>query len=265
MYRWNPEDYLHHSGEQEKWARELIPKMGLKGNERLLDIGCGDGRITVEIARFLTNGTVLGIDSSPEMIEFARNSFMDEFRNLAFHCVDVREMDFTREFDVVFSNAALHWVKEHGPVLRKIKQALRPGGKAMLQMAGEGNASSVVETVNDIIGREPWVPFFEGFAFPYSFYGADTYRALAREAGLDARRVELIPKEMTQEGRAGLSGWLRTTWLPYLQRLPAGMRDGFIEEVVSGYEARYPLHDGLFHIGMVRLEVEAFRKEGKTQ
>lgn len=265
MYRWNPEDYLHHSEEQEKWARELIPKIGLRGDERLLDIGCGDGKVTAEIARFLANGTVLGIDSSPEMIEFAKNGFMDRFQNLAFHCVDVREMDFTREFDVVFSNAALHWVKEHGPVLKKIRQALRPGGKAVLQMAGEGNAASVVETVGDVIGREPWLPFFEGFVFPYGFYGADAYRKLVREAGLVARRVEVFPKEMIRKGRAGLSGWIRTTWLPYIQRLPDEMRDRFIEDVVSGYEERHPMRDGLFRVDMVRLEVEALRDTRETR
>jgi trans-aconitate methyltransferase len=265
MYRWNPGDYLRHSGEQEKWARELIPKVGLKGDERLLDIGCGDGKVTAELARFLSRGSALGIDSSPDMIEFAKNSFMDAFENLAFHCIDVREMNFAREFDVVFSNAALHWVKEHGPVLARIRQALRPGGKVVLQMAGEGNASSVLEVVNDVIGREPWRPFFEEFVFPYAFYGAEAYGTLVREAGLVAKRIEMFPKEMVQEGKEGLSGWFRTTWLPYIQRVPAEMRDRLVEEVVTGYETRYPSGDGLFRVGMVRLEVEAFREAGQDQ
>jgi trans-aconitate methyltransferase len=265
MYRWNPEDYLHHSGEQEKWARELIPKIGLRGDERVLDIGCGDGKITAEIARFLNDGTVLGIDSSPEMIEFAKNAFMNGFKNLAFHCIDVREMLFAREFDVVFSNAALHWVKEHGPVLRRINQALRPGGRAVLQMAGEGNASAVVETMSTVTGKEPWLPFFEGFVFPYAFYGPDAYRGMVSEAGLVPRRIELIPREMTQKGRDGLAGWIRTTWLPYIQRLPMEMRDRFVEDVVSSHELRHPSREGFFHIGMMRLEVEAVREARKAR
>lgn len=265
MYRWNPEDYLCHSGAQEKWARELIPKMGLRGDERLLDIGCGDGRVTAEIARFLTEGTVLGIDSSPEMIEFAKNTFMDGFKNLAFHCIDVRDMRFTREFDVVFSNAALHWVKEHGPMLKRIRQALRPSGRLVLQMAGEGNAAVVVEAMSEVMVREAWLPFFEGFVFPYAFYGAEEYRGLISDAGLSAKRVEIVPKEMTQKGRDGLSGWIRTTWLPYIERVPAEMRERFIEEVVSEYEARSPSIDGFFHISMVRLEVEAIREARKTE
>jgi trans-aconitate methyltransferase len=265
MYRWNPEDYLHHSGEQEKWARELIPKISLKGDERVLDIGCGDGRVTAEIARFLSDGTVLGIDSSPEMIEFAKDTFMDAFKNLAFYCIDAREMPFAREFDVVFSNAALHWVREHGPMLKRIKQALRPGGRAVLQMAGEGNAAAVVETVDAVIGREPWTPFFEGFDFPYAFYGPDAYRSLVSEAGLVCKRIEIIPKDMTQKGRDGLSGWIRTTWLPYIQRLPMDARDRFIEDVVSGYELHHPSRDGLFHVAMARLEVEAVLETKKAQ
>ncbi len=264
-YCWNPEDYLHHSGEQEKWARELIPKIGLRGDERVLDIGCGDGKVTAEIARFLTDGTVLGIDSSPDMIEFAKNTFMDASKNLAFHCIDAQEMHFAREFDVVFSNAALHWVKEHGPVLKRIKQALRPGGRAVLQMAGEGNAAAVVETVGAVIGREPWLSLFEGFVFPYAFHGPDAYRSLVSEAGLVPRRIEIIPKDMTQKGRDGLSGWIRTTWLPYIQRVPMDLRDRFIEDIVSGYELHHPSRDGLFHIAMARLEVEAVLETKKAR
>jgi trans-aconitate 2-methyltransferase len=261
MFRWNPEDYLHHSGEQEKWARELIPKIGLKGDERVLDVGCGDGKVTAEIARFCIDGTVLGIDSSPEMIEFARNAFMDAFRNLAFHCTDVREMHFTREFDIVFSNAALHWVKDHEPVLKRIKQALRPGGRAVLQMAGEGNAATVLETVNTVINKERWLPYFEDFAFPYAFHGATEYAGLVAEAGLALKRIEMIPKDMTQNGTEGLAGWIRTTWLPYVQRVPIEMQDRFIEDVVSRYEQCHPAQDGLFHIAMTRLEVEAVREQ----
>ena len=263
-YRWNPEDYSLHSKEQERWARELMAKLGLKGDERVLDLGCGDGKVTAEIARFLSDGSVLGIDSSPEMIEFAKSSFMDASKNLAFLCVDVREMGFTREFDLVFSNAALHWVKDHGPVLVRIKKALRPGGRVVLQMAGEGNAATVVQTVSEVIGREPWSPFFEGFTFPYGFYGPDQYRAMVEEAGLVVKRLELIPKQMAHKGREGLSGWVRTTWLPYIERVPMEQRDRFIEDIVSAYGSSYPPREGVFCLDMMRLELEAFREARKA-
>ena len=260
MYCWNPADYAQYSESQKKWARELMAKLNLGGDERILDIGCGEGSVTAEIARLLRGGSVVGIDSSPQMIDFAKKNFMERSGNLAFHCIDVRDMTFNQEFDLVFSNAALHWVPDHLPVLRKIRRSLRPSGKVLFQMAGKENAVTVTETVQKIIQAEQWQPFFQGFSSPYSFYGDEEYRVLMKRAGFAPGRVELIPKAMSHKGREGLSGWIRTTWLPYTQRLPEEMRDRFVEEVVALYEREHPADDkGCFHLMMMRLEVEAAR------
>ncbi len=258
MYQWDPEEYARHSSEQEKWARELITKLDLKGDERVLDIGCGDGKITAGIARSLTGGSVVGIDNSADMIAHAKTTFMDTSANLAFVCMDAREMTFEREFDVVFSNAALHWVHEHLAVLQGAARALRPSGKVLFQMAGEGNAAAVVEVVNGIIRKDRWRPFFEGFSFPYAFYGDKEYRDLIEAAGLLPVRVELIPKVMAHKEREGLAGWIGTTWLPYIQRAPEEMREQFIAEIAAAYEAAHADDEhGPFAVGMMRLEVEA--------
>ena len=263
MYCWNPGDYARHSESQKEWARELMGKLNLRGDERVLDIGCGDGSVTAEIARLLVGGSVVGIDSSPQMIDFARKNFMDRFSNLAFHCSDVREMTFDREFDLAFSNAALHWVPDHLPVLRRIRRSLGPSGKVLFQMAGKGNAATVMEAAHKVLEAAPWHTFFQGFSFPYSFYGDEEYRGLVKTAGFAPGRVELVPKVMSHRGRAGLSGWIRTTWLPYTQRLPEEMRDRFVEEVVTLYERAHPAdEEGCFHVMMVRLEVEAVNTGG---
>ena len=261
MYRWNPEEYSRHSTEQAKWARELIAKLNLQGTERVLDIGCGDGKVTAELASSLPQGSVLGIDSSPEMIAFAKDAFMDKFVNLAFQCVDVRHISFTREFDIVFSNATLHWVADHASVLTKIRQSLRPSGMMLLQMAGKGNASDVVEAVNEMIRQKQWRAHFHDFSFPYTLYSDDKYKKLVRAAGLAVKRIELFPKTMVHKGRESFSGWIRTTWHPYLQRLPANLHERFVRELVDAYERRYPPdEEGLFRVGMVRLEVEAVKE-----
>lgn len=261
MYRWNPEEYSRHSTEQAKWARELIAKLNLQGTERVLDIGCGDGKVTAELASSLPQGSVLGIDSSPEMIAFAKDAFMDKFVNLAFQCVDVRQISFTREFDIVFSNATLHWVADHASVLTKIRQSLRPSGMMLLQMAGKGNASDVVEAVNEMIRQEQWRAYFHDFPFPYTLYPDDKYKKLVKAAGLAVKRIELFPKTMVHKGRESFSGWIKTTWHPYLQRLPANLHERFVRELVDAYEKRYPPdEEGFFRVGMVRLEVEAVRE-----
>lgn len=256
MYKWNAKDYHKSSAEQQKWARELILKLALKGNERVLDIGCGDGKVTAEIAKKLPDGSVLGIDNSIEMISFARDNF-SIYPNLAFQLVDARNMNFISEFDVVFSTTALHWVIDHLPVLRGIKRSLKPGGRVLLQMAGKGNAAEILEVLETIVYSKKWHGYFTDFAFPWAFYGKDEYNVWLKDVALKAKRVELIPKDMIQKGKEGLSGWIRATWLPYIQRVPEGRRDEFIGEIVERYIENYPPdNEGFIHVQMIRLEVE---------
>lgn len=128
MYCWDPNLYSSNSSAQKNWGLELLAKLHFKGNERVLDVGCGDGKLSAEIARNLPDGSVLGIDLSEEMITFARNHYPTEkFPNLAFMQTDARKLTFDSEFDIVFSNAVLHWIKAPE---RYRKLALKDFGKA---------------------------------------------------------------------------------------------------------------------------------------
>lgn len=261
MAQWNADDYHRHSAAQQSWARELIAKLDLGGDEHVLDVGCGDGKVTAELAAHLPGGVLVGVDSSREMIDFARRAFPPERHpRLRFELMDARELRFEAEFDVVFSNATLHWVVDHRPVLDGIARALVSGGRALLQMAGRGNAAAVVETMDRVIAEPEWRPHFEGFTFPYGFHDPGKYRAWLEAAGLRALRVELFAKDMAQPGREGLAGWIRTTWLPYLERVPEERREALIEAVVSRYVADHPPDaEGRVHVAMARLEVEALK------
>jgi len=259
MYKWDAEDYRGSSSQQKKWGRELLAKLHLDGYERVLDIGCGDGKLTAEIAERLSNGSAMGVDNSKEMIRLASETYPPvAFPKLSWRVVDARELDFEGEFDVIFSNAALHWVIEHQPVLSGIRRSLRPDGRILLQMGGRGNASNVVEVLAEMLGREEWNRYFTDFTLPYGFYSPEEYEEWLQEAGLTPTRVELVLKDMVHEGREGLAGWIRTTWLPFTQRIPEKLREQFIDELVSGYVRRYPRDErGLVHVNAIRLEVEA--------
>ncbi len=127
-FQWNASDYAKNSSAQQAWARELITKLELNGKEALLDIGCGDGKVTAEIAQVLTEGTVIGVDSSKEMVQLAKQNFPPKsWPNLSFDQQDAQHLNFKEQFDVIFSNAALHWVLDHTPVLIGIYQALKSG------------------------------------------------------------------------------------------------------------------------------------------
>jgi trans-aconitate methyltransferase len=258
-YAWNAADYARNSSAQLGWAEELIQKLGLQGNETVLDVGSGNGRVTAMLASQVPEGSVLGIDSSQDMVDLATRTYPpDDHTNLAFRCIDAREISFQDRFDVVFSNATLHWIRDHTAVLQGIGRSLRSGGKALLQMGGTGNAADILAVIDVLMDSGTWQSYFEGFAFPYGFYGPDDYAAWLPAAGLESLRVELIPKDMAHPGPAGLAGWIRTTWLPYTGKVPSGLRDAFIDEIVDLYLSRFPLDAaGRTHVRMVRLEVEA--------
>ncbi len=260
MTTWNPVDYAHNSSVQHTWARELLGKLHLAGHERVLDIGCGDGKITAEIASAVPHGSALGIDNSSDMIAYAKANH--EGGNVCFQIGDASALPFNASFDVIFSNACLHWVYDHKPVLSGIRCALAPAGRALLQMGGQGNAADVMEVVNEMMASPRWVPCFRNFTFRYGFHSPDDYRRWLNEAGLRPVRVELIPKTMHHAGREGLTGWFRSTWHPFINAVPSELQEQFIDQAIAVYLDRRPLtpeNEAL--VAMVRLEVECAAPE----
>jgi trans-aconitate 2-methyltransferase len=258
-YNWNPQDYAKNSQNQFQWAQELIPKLKLKGNEALLDIGCGDGKITAELARRLPKGRAVGIDNSEKMIDLAKNAFpQKDYPNICFQIMDARKLTFESEFDVVFSNAVLHWIVDQKAVLAGVQRSLKPGGRLLFQMAGKGNAKDILSLINELMTVKPWKDFFGNMTFPYGFYDTEEYTAFIRHAGLVAERVELFPKDMKFNGAEGLAGWVRTTWLPFTDRIPVEIRPKFVELICGRYLSGHPADArGVVHVGMMRIEVEA--------
>lgn len=258
-YIWNPTDYAKNSANQYTWAKELIPKLRLQGDEFILDIGCGDGKITAELSKTLPKGKVVGIDSSAGMIRLAVDAFPKQnYPNLEFQVMDARNLTFQETFDLVFSNAALHWILDQKSVLKGVVKGLKPKGRLLFQMGGKGNAQEVLDIIDDLKLESKWKPYFVDFAFPYAFCGSEEYRDMLLDAGLEPKRVELFPKVMNLNGAEGLAGWIRTTWLPYTERLPPKIRDDFVKEIVNRYLKKHPIDQaGIVHLNMMRLEVEA--------
>jgi trans-aconitate methyltransferase len=236
---WNPYDYTSSSSAQLIWAKELLIKFNLNGNENILDIGCGDGKITAELSKHVPDGTVVGIDSSKEMIKYASSNFPKSgFPNLKFYNMDARTFILEEKFDFVFSNAALHWFRDHLAVLKSASKAMKK-----------------------IIKSEKWEKYFEDFNFNYYFYDTKDYPNWLKKAGLQLISIKLAPKDMVQDGKDKLAGWIRTTWLPYTHCVPDDLREEFIFDIVDNYTTENPPDgNGKIHVAMVRLEVEAIKK-----
>jgi trans-aconitate 2-methyltransferase len=258
---WNPADYAANSASQQTWALELIANLGLRGNERILDVGCGDGKVTAEIAGLVAHGSVVGIDTSPEMIRFAEIRFpRSEFSNLRFEVMDARRIRFDQKFDLVFSNAALHWVDDHQAFLRGASACLRSGGRLVVSCGGKGNAQEVFIALRGEIRLKRWRGFFRKLERPYFFHSPEDYARWLPRYGFSGGKVRLADKDMAFADRVQFAGWFRTTWLPYTQRVPESLRGDFISSVVDRYLSKHaPDSTGRVHVRMVRLEIDAER------
>src|ERR1017187_1957886 len=278
---WNAADYAANSAVQQTWARELITQLNLHGDEHVLDVGCGDGKVSAEIAQAVPRGSVVGVDAGARMIEFARQTFpRGKVSNLEFQVMDARKIGgcdapsqssgrlksgdggvaATRLFDIVFSNAALHWVDDHRAFLRGATSVLRSGGRLIVSCGGKGNAHDVFVALRSEMRLKRWRGFFRRLQTPYFFYSPADYEKWLPRFGFKSRGVKLSPKDAVYAGRDGFAAWLRTTWLPYVQRVPENLREEFIAAVTDRYIARHPLDDARrVHVRMMRLEIDAIR------
>ncbi len=255
----NAEEYSELSSSQLESAKELVTKLELKGTESLIDIGCGDGKMTAVLASYLPHGKVVGVDSSDEMVALARKNFPHcHYPNLTFLRMDARELTFRQQFDIAFSSAVLHWIIDHQTVLAGVSECLDKNGRLLFQMAGKGNAQDILAVVQELISEDDSAPYFKNFTFPYGFYGPEEYKEWLRQAGLKPERVELCPKIMKLQGKEVLAKWIRTVWRPFTERVPPSLRDTFINEIAERYLAAYPADStGSVQVKMIGLEVQA--------
>lgn len=258
--RWDPDDYSRNAPAQTAWATDLIPLLELSGDEVILDLGSGDGRVTAALASLVPDGHVVGLDASPAMVAHARRHHGAAHPNLEFVLGDMQTVPFRQRFDRVFSNACLHWAQDLSAVADGIGRVLRPRGRAVLQCGGAGNAAPMVAVLDGLIRSPAWAPYFPDTAFRYTFPDDAFFRTLLVTGGLAPIEVGLIPKMMVLAGRDGLAGWVRTTWLRYTRAVPADQRKAFVDALVDGYLVRHPPRpDGTVEVPMVRLQAVAER------
>ncbi|MGD1922206.1 MAG: methyltransferase domain-containing protein [Pleurocapsa sp.] len=258
---WNPEDYAKNSDAQLKWAQELRKNIDLSRHRSILDVGSGDGKITADFSANLPSSKVLGVDSSPEMIAYAARKYpASQYPNLSFNCIDARKLNFEKQFDLIFSNAVLHWVDNHQAFLKGANLALQEGGRLIISCGGQGNAAEILEVFAELTASKPWNAYFNDFYHPYFFCGLQDYTTWLEKYNFAIERLELVPKDMTHKGKEGFAGWIRTTWMPFTKCVPENERENFITQFVDLYLAKYPLDSqGLTHVSMVRLEVDAHK------
>jgi trans-aconitate 2-methyltransferase len=236
MTEWNADAYAAHSGLQEAMARRALASLDLDASARVLDVGCGDGRITALIAGRVPSGAVVGVDPSRDMVAHASKHADPTSRpNLRFEVADARRLPFRDEFDAVVSFNALHWVPEQAEALRSIRSALRPGGRARLRFVPEGRRRSLEDAIEDVRESADWSAHFSGFRRPFSHPTADEFRARVGEAGFVVDGLVVEDQSWDFRTREAFVAFARATFVAWTGRLPEPTRDRFIGAVLDRY------------------------------
>jgi trans-aconitate methyltransferase len=236
MTEWNAGEYNRHSSLQAALAEEQLGRLTLGGGERVLDIGCGDGKITAEIAALVPRGSVLGVDPSQDMIAFASRNFAHASRtNLRFEVADVRRLTYREEFDRVVSFNALHWVPEQRLALRSIRTALVDTGQAVLRFVPEGARRSLEDVIEDVRHSARWARYFTGFQKPYAHSSPQEYQDLANQNGFRVLRMGLEDRAWDFQTREAFVAFARATFVEWTRRLPENDWPAFVTEVLDRY------------------------------
>ena len=248
---WNPELYQSSHSFVWEYGRELVALLAPQPGERILDAGCGTGQLTAEIAR--ASGDALGIDSSPTMIERARKNFP----GVRFEVADVTALAYREEFDAVFSNAVLHWVRDAGSAAAAISRALKPGGRFVAELGGRGNIRRLLDAAYQAMGslgiREP-----ERFN-PWYYPSVAEYATVLEQSGLSVTYAALFERMTPLEGgEEGLSKWLAMFGGAFRDLLGSGQWEEFVSRVRQ-HAAPALLKDGQWLADYVRLRVVALK------
>jgi trans-aconitate 2-methyltransferase len=209
-------------------AEAVLDRLDLRGDETVLDAGCGSGRVTLMLAERLPEGRVIAVDQAPEMVEHARAALAgmpaEVFR------ADLAELTLDEPVDAVFSNAVFHWIADHERLFERLALALKPGGRLVAQCGGKGNIDSFRRLADEVAAQEPFAEHMAGFAGPWNYASPEDTEARLAAAGFDEIRCWLQPWPVAPDDPLE---YVTTVCLGnHLEALPEALRAPFAEEVV---------------------------------
>ena len=172
-FDFDAEKYKKASFHQRQWGKKLILELDLIGNERILDLGCGDGSITAQLAERVPDGLTVGIDASHNMIESAQKNY--KAQNIRFDLMDINTINFEDEFDVIFSNATLHWIKDYMLLLANVYKSLKVGGILRFNFAADGNCSHFFKVIKQVMVEKKYAEYFNDFDWPWYMPSVNEY------------------------------------------------------------------------------------------
>jgi trans-aconitate 2-methyltransferase len=225
---WDAATYDRVSGPQVAMARAVLDRLELRGDETVLDAGCGSGRVTLMLLERLPRGHVVAVDQAPSMVEHARTALGD--RATVFRA-ELTELVLDEPVDAVFSNAVFHWVPDHDRLFERLFAALRPGGRLVAQCGGKGNVAAFHGAARAAAAEPPYAEHLAGWEGPWNFAAPDETATRLARAGFEDVETWLQPYPVVPDDP---EDYLRTVCLGYhLEQLPEELREGYVEAVLA--------------------------------
>lgn len=248
MKRWDADYYDKNSFMQYQTAMAMLSNLSLKGNETILDVGSGSGKISFEIAKKVPNGEVMGIDLSEQMTQFASAHY--KASNLCFEKCDVVDMTYENHFDVVVSFWTLSWVNDQKSAFINIIKSLKEKGRVLLMYPMRHD---VYDVIDRIVERVEWNRYFHEFPSPRSFIDENTYRVLLSDLKLDTLDVTRKQLECRFNNKEEMMQSIRS-WLPHLDRINnENEKFIFVETITEEYRCTKNSDDYVMHFNVLEI------------
>lgn len=245
---WDADTYHRVSGPQVTFAGPVIERMALRGDETVLDAGCGSGRVTQMLVERLPRGRVIAVDAAPSMVDLARETLAG--RRASVLQAELTSLELSEQVDAVFSSAVFHWIADHDALFTSLHAALLPGGRLVAQCGGEGNVDRLGEVASEVAARDPYAQHFADWRTPWNFAAPRETEARLLRAGFSTAECWLEPLPVQPPEPLA---YLRSVCLGHhLEVLPDELRGPFAAAVLAGCEDPVRLD-------YVRLNIEATR------
>ncbi len=229
----NPDEYKQHSSLQYDFAHIMLNHADIKASDRVLDIGCGDGKITADIAKMVPSGLVIGTDISSAMIDASLKEHVPHLnKNLGFMTMRAERNIFQKQFEKVTSFCCLHWVHEQLEALIGIKNALVTHGQAILLVPLRHE--QLYSSIEIIVSIPQWQKYFIRFQNPHNFFIIEEYKKLLDEAELEPHIMRETIMSYEFNSKREMELFLKA-WLPHMKQLPAELHDSFLSTIVNTF------------------------------
>lgn len=252
---WNGKEYNTNSPEQRYAAGAIIAQLSLQGNERVLDVGCGDGYNTSLLMAKVPHGSVLGVDCSPSMIAFASSNY--ESKQLAFALMGANQMNFEGEFGLAVSFSTFHWIKDAQDAMQRIYCGLKPNGRMLLEIPFKAvdTVHPLHQAAKEVMRRAEWQEVFRGFNPDWYFRTREEYETMLQGTSFTKVSMEsyVVHNHFASEE---LFYQYVKQWFPYVKHVPEDLRDKYWDDMFTRYVELAPIEpQGIpFHVYRILIE-----------